>query len=1578
MCGNNLRKYLLLIILGVFSHIAFAQLPPNQPEQDCFNALPICQNSYTQPNSYQGEGPNPNEIDPIVSTCLGAGEQNDVWYIFTVLSPGNLCFTISPVNPFDDYDWAVYNITNASCADIATNPALEVSCNFSGTAGNTGPNGTSGFNTQGAGGTPGNACIPVVAGQTYVVNVSNFSGGASGYTIDFGASTAIIFDNIAPVFTQVLAPSCGTDTINIQFSENILCNSIDVSDFNIVGPGGPYTITAVSGANCAGGGTFEDNFTLSLTPPIIQSGLYTIQLVGPVQDNCGNVSIPAGLPLNVQPLAVTAFATPPIICEGDTTLLSTNLSGTPGITHVWNPGAIVSPTLLAFPATTTTYIVNVSNASGCTNSDTIVVQVSPKPNVIAYASPQTICQGQCATLSTNYSATPGYNHVWQPVGLAGSNINVCPALTSTYDVTVTDALGCFGTGSVTVNVNPVPSSAFNTTSNVVCEGVPVTLTYIGGSPPTSGFVWDFDGGIATPSGQGAGPYNVYWTTPGPKNVTLLVNQNGCLSPVTTQVITVNQIPTPNFAFPTNICQGVCNQIVYTGNATPNANYNWDFGGGIICNGATGQGPYEVQWASPGTYTVCLSVSENGCNSVIDCQLVTVLPRPTACISPIADQCLDNNCFNFSYCGTPNVTSYFWSMPGANPPIANNPNPNCVNYPNAGPKTISMYVVDDGCFSDTAYASFNVIPDPSANFTASNSSICQGSCINFAYTGTSVSATQSFFWDFGNGATPQYSTLDTVNCVTYTAPGLVTVRLIVCNQFCCDTMTQQIFVSPAPQVSAGSDISFCSGNGPVMLDGQVLPGTGFPGFTYTWTCNNPTLCGISNPYVANPMVNPGVTPTTYYFQATDANGCVSNLDSTVVTILPKPLVDAGQDQYICGAPNSPGVFLNGQLAANNQAPGPYHYSWSCNTPGCAGLSGWDTLPNPYVHPSTNTIYTLIVISINGCSSDVTTLDTMSTTTVWVSPIPLTEAGPTQEICFGETITMQGYATGAGPNYSYVWTPDDALSGIANATNPNTQATPQFTTLFTLSATSNGCTGTDTVTIIVRTLPTASIEPTVADICQGDSVWLDGLADGDPFGTIYEYQWVASTGTTTGLSNPNSGLTWASPSTTTIYSLQVSSDVCTGFVDDVLVQVKPTPIANILTQDTIICSNDTIQLMSDYSFVGTTPATPVVFLWTGMPDANSIIDPTAQNPLVSPQNTTIYTVRTSVAGECPTYDEVTVIVVPFEPANVWADTTVICGNGSTLLHITGGTGNSYYSWTPAQGLSNTTVANPICTGISDSTVVYYGTVYEAGCNSTDSVAIVVHPTPVADYITTNPSGCDELQVGFFEQTQNAMVYIWNFGDGSPISNEPNPTHSYTLAGSYFPTLTIVGDGGCTDSIDINAITVSSNTTAGFTSSPVVGDTILLPSAIVTFTDTSLHAVSWLWDFGDGNTTTEQHPIHTYRFTGEYTVTLQVTNENGCVSEVVHNPYIVIDPDFFFPNVFTPNNDGFFDNWVIQYLGTEIIEAGIFDRWGKPVFNAKGQSIKWDGKDLKGKECTSGIYYYNVKLGEKIYNGNITLMR
>jgi hypothetical protein len=160
------------------------QVTDNQPEQDCLGAITVCQSIYIQPNSYVGEGSlDTNEINNL-SSCLGAGELNGVWYKIVAAGQGNLGFNITPNSESDDYDWAVYDLTYNPCGSVFTMPQLEISCNFSGSyfpTATTGPNG--GPNPQ------DEPLIPVLPGHVYYIYISNFSNTQSGYTLDFAPSS---------------------------------------------------------------------------------------------------------------------------------------------------------------------------------------------------------------------------------------------------------------------------------------------------------------------------------------------------------------------------------------------------------------------------------------------------------------------------------------------------------------------------------------------------------------------------------------------------------------------------------------------------------------------------------------------------------------------------------------------------------------------------------------------------------------------------------------------------------------------------------------------------------------------------------------------------------------------------------------------------------------------------------------------------------------------------------------------------------------------------------------------------------------------------------------------------------------------------------------------------------------------------------------------------------------------------------------------------------------------------------------------------------------------------------------------
>ncbi|MEO8150562.1 MAG: T9SS type A sorting domain-containing protein [Bacteroidia bacterium] len=172
----------ILFLFSIFS-TASAQTPT---VQDCLGAIPIVSSIYYEANAYSGTGNYVHEIDPTLS-CLQSGEKNDVWYRFTTVASGTWGFNLTPNNITDDYDWAVFDITGTSCAAIDTNPALQVSCNYSGVPGVTGPNGQPGGQSE--------PLFQVTAGHTYVINVSQFSSSVNGYTITFINSPLMFLGN---------------------------------------------------------------------------------------------------------------------------------------------------------------------------------------------------------------------------------------------------------------------------------------------------------------------------------------------------------------------------------------------------------------------------------------------------------------------------------------------------------------------------------------------------------------------------------------------------------------------------------------------------------------------------------------------------------------------------------------------------------------------------------------------------------------------------------------------------------------------------------------------------------------------------------------------------------------------------------------------------------------------------------------------------------------------------------------------------------------------------------------------------------------------------------------------------------------------------------------------------------------------------------------------------------------------------------------------------------------------------------------------------------------------------------------
>jgi PKD repeat protein len=225
---------------------------------------------------------------------------------------------------------------------------------------------------------------------------------------------------------------------------------------------------------------------------------------------------------------------------------------------------------------------------------------------------------------------------------------------------------------------------------------------------------------------------------------------------------------------------------------------------------------------------------------------------------------------------------------------------------------------------------------------------------------------------------------------------------------------------------------------------------------------------------------------------------------------------------------------------------------------------------------------------------------------------------------------------------------------------------------------------------------------------------------------------------------------------------------------------------------------------------------------------------------------------------------------------------------------------WSWNFGDSSSvNATVQNPVHTYASAGTyTVALTATNSAGSNlftRTNYITVTSGVvTPVANFTGTPTSGTAPLTVTFIDSSTNTpSSWNWVFGDGS-TSTSQNPSKIYSANGTYTVSLTATNAGGSNTSTKNNYINVTgtpvSHPVANFTYYPSIGPAPL----IVTFTDTSSNnesIASRLWQFGDGNSSTVQNPVHSYTNAGSFNVTLNITDQNGAFSLCTHNNAITV---------------------------------------------------------------------------------------
>lgn len=453
-------------------------------------------------------------------------------------------------------------------------------------------------------------------------------------------------------------------------------------------------------------------------------------------------------------------------------------------------------------------------------------------------------------------------------------------------------------------------------------------------------------------------------------------------------------------------------------------------------------------------------------------------------------------------------------------------------------------------------------------------------------------------------------------------------------------------------------------------------------------------------------------------------------------------------------------------------------------------------------------------------------------------------------FGNTAATNDTSNQVNASYTY---PDTGIYIVTLIANPGFQCS-------------------DTTTTVVVLYDPFQPDFSYVKQCPGTPMQFNDLSTVSQ-GTIVSWSWNFGDGGTASVKNPTHTYNSNGPFWVTL--TMTSSTGCKTIYTE-LVSPHPKPNANFTFSTP--CLDKPTQFTNTSTI---TSGTITTWNWTFGDGGTSSV----KDPIHTYVATGTYTVTLIVTSDMGCKDTVakTLIIKP-KPVAVADDDTIACFGDPVQLQASGGW---YYLWKPAAGLSNPNIANPIAT--PSATTTYTVIVSDDCWADSTTVTIVVNPTPTASFSNTVTCVGDTFHFTDMSLPNGSTIvsWSWDFGDGG-MSSLQNPTHIFTGNGPFNVTLTVVNNFGCDDDYTLTVVPYPL---------PEVDFTRDLPclNQPTQFTDLTTilsgTLVSWSWSFGDGGTSTLQNPTHTYTSTGDFTVTLVVTSNHGCVDSITK--IIHIDP-------------------------------------------------------------------------------------
>jgi PKD repeat protein len=1236
-------------------------------------------------------------------------------------------------------------------------------------------------------------------------------------------------------------------------------------------------------------------------------GAYDVRLVSTSNFGCKDTLTKR---LDIYELPKSSFSVSNA-CLGSSVSFSNNSSISSGsLSYAWSFGdgfssTQTSPNYTYASAGTYTVTLTATSGSGCSSISSKQVTIHPRPV------PGFSAGNQCANvaISFNNSSTISsgtLSYLWRfgdKTNSTAVNPNHLYASPGSYSVTLvaTSNKGCVDSAKKSVSALPTPIANFTVPS--ACGGT--TVNYANGSSVPSGsmtHLWYFgDGKTSTLTS----PTHIYSST-GTYTVKLVSTaSSGCKDSVE-KTVKVYDLPTASFTV-----SGKClnDSILFTNNssiASGLLTYKWSLGDGSTST----RKQISHLYSAIGTYPVKLvAYSSGGCNDS-STQSVSVYYSPSAAFSA-PDACLGQGITFSNTSSIPSGSlSYLWDFDNGSASTLASPTH---TYATTGSYDVLLIATSNNGCGERLTKTVEVHPNPVAGFT--HAKTCLGDTTVFLNSSTIASGTLSYLWDFGDGN--KTSSNNPSN--TYSATGTYNINLTATSaQGCSDTESKKLYINPVSNTRFVAD-NTCEGQ-PMAFDNKTTLSSG--SYVSTWKL------GDGNTSVATDPIHRYINPGSYtvVLTTTTDSGCVSKY-KVVRVVHHKPtagftsantcLADSASfvDQSSVAAGKvmghiwqfgdgfghntmNPkhlyqnfGTYLISQIVRTDSGctdtatmniqvyPMPqagftagnvcfgdtlYPLNTSSIATGSIGGYAWDfgdgnssTATSPFNYYMAKGKYdiSLVATSDKGCRDTATTSITVDNVVV---------PGFTfSNVCVGSQVSFTNTTNAScGKVSSYQWSFGDG--NISSQLSPSHLYTKAGSYNVQLVVTEKSG-RKDTLIKTVVIYPNPQVAFAAHDTCAQSVVRVKNKST-ITSGSIGNYTWHMGDG------NKYSGLVpshaYTSPGPYTIKLVATSNHGCTDSLEytglDIhyLPQVKFSYIAD--------CEYNSVQFSNGSAITAGTLA----YAW----DLGDMTTSTSKAPTHSypAGNYTVRLTATSNLGCVATISR-GLWVSPAPIAKALAD-SVCQGLENQFTNLTSLASGSIasYDWAFGDGFT-ATQAQPTHTyniaGFYKATLI---TVSDSGCRDTAYTSAGVWPRPTIDFDVSNICLGDD-----FTPTNRSAIstgsitgWKWDFGDGNQ-STVKSPTHTYLAKGSYAVKLVATSDKSCADSSS-KSILVDNVIRAGFAVSNVcLGDTARFTNTSSTSCGT---VTGYVWHFGDGGTSTDQHPTYKYKTDGTYTVRLIVLQQGG----------------------------------------------------------------------------------------------------